>query len=1010
MSSQSKTGTADPVRNDKSSWGLVAAGILLLLLALVLLVYALLYTPTDKHPPAGLAPTPTPTSAGSVVSVQPIPSTLNAPKDEPGNGARRKQLSKLTKPRNFQHPNSNRNSSVRIVPSTQDYPVATQRFQKTSTAGPSVTPADPTHKRPCPEPAGTVKRKPGFFRQLINGIRRWLGREDKEESLNTLPVVDSVTVSRDTITFSCAPGTHSGSGGCAATPDTTVTLTASASDKDEDPLSYNFDPSRGRIVGEGASVIWDLSGVEPGTYGVTVEAKDGCGFSKAVKRSVTIASCGDCVPDLVCGAVSANGPDSADDGAPVTFHAVYDQGTPTLSPTYNWTVSAGTITSGQGTSVITVDTGGQGGQTITATVECGGVDPRCPRTATSSTAVTPRPSSCCTLSGKVFDGNQVAVSDATVTASGPNGQGSSLTNTNGEYSIQNLPPGTYRVEVSSSGFKTSSPIEVTLNGSQSLNIPFGVLDLPTPTPVPSRSPVSSPSPTPSPSASPGQTASPSPSVCPSPIRRKGQPGKDQIKVIYPNRFLTNGWGEISFELGRVPFGVLPTSTVSNDNRIATGAPPPNPRGTPGVPFVDQFGDCYTPYATVHLIASGLEKESGSDGEEKSLEPEKVTWAWRLKPKDNSAQQVSFYFHVDIVWRAPGLPERGPFHYDWYDESDTPSVRDKPFVSLVGPSALMVQASKAFPIPGVMGVLALRSARRRRRRSSDDEGEDDGEVRTTVFSPTQASPGASFFVQVFAHLPSDARLLKKIAQRTEKDAELVDSDLLEQRIEQGARLTFFLTMPGLEIDEVKQARVWNGKRIRVQFGVTVPKNSEPSEILARVVVCDNTLPIGHLGFKFKIVKSATETASAPADLGTVKSYKQAFISYAHEDKVEVLKRVQMLEVERKKYFRDQDLKSGEQWGPVLYQRIDESDVFFLFWSEAASRSVWVQKEINHALDRQAGNREAPPHIYPVVIPPPVDPPEALSYLQFGDRISCEIFAAEATSSTSSREGNIGDQAE
>ena len=62
-----------------------------------------------------------------------------------------------------------------------------------------------------------------------------------------------------------------------------------------------------------------------------------------------------------------------------------------VSETYNWTVSAGTITSGQGTSSITVDTKGTGGQTITATVEVGGVDPTCNRTASCSTPVKPKP-------------------------------------------------------------------------------------------------------------------------------------------------------------------------------------------------------------------------------------------------------------------------------------------------------------------------------------------------------------------------------------------------------------------------------------------------------------------------------------------------------------------------------------------------------------------------------------------------------------------------------------------
>jgi len=60
------------------------------------------------------------------------------------------------------------------------------------------------------------------------------------------------------------------------------------------------------------------------------------------------------------------------------------------SPTYNWSVSAGTISGGQGTSSITVDTAGLGGQSVTATVDVGGFDPACSRSASCTTAVKPK--------------------------------------------------------------------------------------------------------------------------------------------------------------------------------------------------------------------------------------------------------------------------------------------------------------------------------------------------------------------------------------------------------------------------------------------------------------------------------------------------------------------------------------------------------------------------------------------------------------------------------------------
>jgi len=166
-----------------------------------------------------------------------------------------------------------------------------------------------------------------------------------------------------------------------------VGLTANATDPDGDTLLYTYTVSGGRVTGEGANVSWDLSGVGPGKYTATVEVDDGCGCISFSSTEVTIGSCGDCVPNVVCPTVSASGQDSADENSSITFTAnVGSNGTPPASG-YNWSVSAGTITSGQGSTSITVSTANLGGQTVTATVEVAGLDPSCARTASASTPI-----------------------------------------------------------------------------------------------------------------------------------------------------------------------------------------------------------------------------------------------------------------------------------------------------------------------------------------------------------------------------------------------------------------------------------------------------------------------------------------------------------------------------------------------------------------------------------------------------------------------------------------------
>lgn len=86
-----------------------------------------------------------------------------------------------------------------------------------------------------------------------------------------------------------------------------------------------------------------------------------------------------------CPALSVSCPEMISGGTPVTFTANVG-GPAELTPTYKWTVSAGTITSGQGTSSITVDTAGVD-NSLTATVEVGGLPESCRNSASCSAGI-----------------------------------------------------------------------------------------------------------------------------------------------------------------------------------------------------------------------------------------------------------------------------------------------------------------------------------------------------------------------------------------------------------------------------------------------------------------------------------------------------------------------------------------------------------------------------------------------------------------------------------------------
>ncbi|MFN2516098.1 MAG: hypothetical protein ABR556_07770 [Pyrinomonadaceae bacterium] len=229
-------------------------------------------------------------------------------------------------------------------------------------------------------PAGFVESDDphGFIGQF------WIGHRNARVGPappNQAPTV-SVSASNSTITLPCREGTSQGS--CTPSASRSVELTADARDPDNDTLLYTWSVTGGRITNDGRTVSWDLSGVNPGTYTATVEVADGCCHTVPASTTVTVTECTDCRPG--CPNVSVSCPDSVDAGSSITFSSSLSSD---ANVTYNWSVSAGTITGGQGTSSITVDTANLGGQTVTATVELGGLDPACSRTASCSTSVRP---------------------------------------------------------------------------------------------------------------------------------------------------------------------------------------------------------------------------------------------------------------------------------------------------------------------------------------------------------------------------------------------------------------------------------------------------------------------------------------------------------------------------------------------------------------------------------------------------------------------------------------------
>ena len=206
---------------------------------------------------------------------------------------------------------------------------------------------------------------------------------------------------------------------------------------------------------------------------------------------------------------------------------------------------------------------------------------------------------------------------------------------------------------------------------------------------------------------------------------------------------------------------------------------------------------------------------------------------------------------------------------------------------------------------------------------------------------------------------------------------------------GTRVVVQLDVEGLEVsddgfDEIR----WNNSVVGTSFKVSASARVSPGKRFGTVRLMVDGVPAGKIHFIMEVVDSL-EVEVPPEGIGeSAHHYHKAFISYASEDRTEVLKRVQTLGALKIRYFQDVlDLEPGDRWEKELYKEIDNCDLFLLFWSSAARDSEWVYQEALYARQRQIESETEEPDIIPMLIegPPPPKPWSEFKGLHFNDKL-------------------------
>jgi hypothetical protein len=106
--------------------------------------------------------------------------------------------------------------------------------------------------------------------------------------------VNKLNISQNEIILNCNSSNAIENKDCSNNPQT-INVFTRVNNPNGDVLTYSYTVTVGKIIGQGAKVIWDLSGVKAGTYKITAAVDDGCGFCGAPKtKLVVVKECSNC--------------------------------------------------------------------------------------------------------------------------------------------------------------------------------------------------------------------------------------------------------------------------------------------------------------------------------------------------------------------------------------------------------------------------------------------------------------------------------------------------------------------------------------------------------------------------------------------------------------------------------------------------------------------------------------------------------------------------------------------
>jgi hypothetical protein len=243
------------------------------------------------------------------------------------------------------------------------------------------------------------------------------------------------------------------------------------------------------------------------------------------------------------------------------------------------------------------------------------------------------------------------------------------------------------------------------------------------------------------------------------------------------------------------------------------------------------------------------------------------------------------------------------------------------------------------------------------------------VHFTITAPPKVEEQSSFIINLWTHLDQQREELLKRAREMAEEGKIKIQSVGPEHVTRGTKLLAALQINDLNVKDPIKSILWEGEIASTNYSVNVPKGVSGGKKDGTIKIFVEGCLITTLDFKIIISDTAKEIEQIPT---IVKQYHKAFCCYASADRNQVIYCIQGI----KKVAPDMEifldvllLRSGENWEEKIREIIPQNDIFYLFWSQNAKKSKWVEKEWRCALETKGLDFIDPVPLSREIIPPP-----------------------------------------